>query len=121
MPRVVHFDIDAENPEQLVEFHGKVFGWKFMKWEGPMEYWLITTGGKGEPGIDGGLSRRTPGRPTFDTIDVPDIDEYMKKVEENGGTIMGPKMPIPGIGWFASFKDVEGNMFGLMEDDPEAK
>ena len=86
MPRVVHFDIDAENPEQLVEFHGKVFGWKFMKWEGPMEYWLITTGGKGEPGIDGGLSRRTPGRPTFDTIDVPDIDEYMKKVEERWET-----------------------------------
>ena len=85
-----------------------------------MDYWLITTGEEG-PGIDGGLGRRAPGRPTFDTIGVPDIGEYMKKVEENGGTIMRPRMAIPGVGWFASFRDAEGNMFGLMQDDPGAR
>ena len=121
MPRVVHFDIDAEEPEKLIEFYEQVFGWKFMKWEGPMDYWLITTGEKDEPGIDGGMGRRSPQSMTFDTIAVPSVDEYVKKVEEHGGTIMAPKMAIPGIGWFASFKDAEGNMFGLMQDDPSAQ
>lgn len=56
--RVVHFDILAENPEKLINFYGKVFGWKFEKWDGPMDYWMIMTG-EGD-GIDGGLSRKSP-------------------------------------------------------------
>jgi predicted enzyme related to lactoylglutathione lyase len=57
LPRVVHFDINANKPEELAKFYEQVFNWKFEKWKGPMDYWLITTG-ENEPGIDGGLSRR---------------------------------------------------------------
>jgi predicted enzyme related to lactoylglutathione lyase len=57
LPRVVHFEINANDPEKLTEFYEQVFNWKFEKWKGPMEYWLIMTG-ENEPGIDGGLSRR---------------------------------------------------------------
>ena len=32
-----------------------------------------------------------------------------------------PKLAIPGVGWYASCRDTEGNIFGLMEDDPSAK
>jgi predicted enzyme related to lactoylglutathione lyase len=31
-----------------------------------------------------------------------------------------PKMPIPGIGWLAYVKDTEGNLVGVMENDPSA-
>ena len=55
MPRPVHFDITANVPQRLVNFYGELFGWKFEKWGGPMEYWLIRTGDS-QPGIDGGLS-----------------------------------------------------------------
>ena len=119
MARVVHFDISAENPEELRKFYETVFGWKFNKWEGPMEYWMITTG-EG-PGIDGGMSKRGQQNMDINTIDVPNLDEYTQKVEAYGGTIIAPKMPIPGIGWFAVFKDSEGNTFGMMQDDPNAK
>lgn len=44
MNRVVHFDILAEKPEQLIKFYRKVFGWTFEKWDGPMDYWMIMTG-----------------------------------------------------------------------------
>ncbi|MCX6616302.1 MAG: VOC family protein, partial [Acidobacteria bacterium] len=44
MPRVVHFEIAADNMERAAEFYEQVFGWKFQKWSGPQEYWLITTG-----------------------------------------------------------------------------
>jgi hypothetical protein len=122
MPRVVHFEVEAERPEQIIKFYEQVFGWKVEKWEGPIEYWLITTGTEEEPGIDGGLSRRSDGEPsTVNTIDVPSVDEYIKKVENNGGSIVRPKMAVPGVGWMAYFKDPDGNMFGMMERDESAK
>jgi len=30
-------------------------------------------------------------------------------------------MPIPAMGWLAYAKDTEGNIFGVMQDDPAAK
>jgi predicted enzyme related to lactoylglutathione lyase len=29
-------------------------------------------------------------------------------------------MPIPGMGWLAYCKDTEGNIFGMMQNDPNA-
>jgi predicted enzyme related to lactoylglutathione lyase len=122
MPRVVHFEIEADQPKRAIRFYETVFGWQIRKWEGPIEYWLITTGKEGEPGIDGGLSKRTEGAPsTVNTIDVPSVDEYAKKVESSGGTIVRPKMAVPGVGWMAYFTDPDGNMFGMMQEDPTAK
>ena len=31
------------------------------------------------------------------------------------------KMPIVQVGWLAYARDLDGNMFGIMEDDKEAK
>jgi predicted enzyme related to lactoylglutathione lyase len=122
MPRVVHFEIDANKPEQLLKFYENVFDWKSMKWEGPEDYWLITTGKEDEAGIDGGLVKRTkPESSTVNTIDVPSIDEYIKKVRNNRGIIVTPKHAVPGVGWAAYFKDPEGNMFGMMERDESAR
>ena len=44
MSRVIHFEIHADNPERAIAFYSGLFGWQFKKWEGPMLYWLITTG-----------------------------------------------------------------------------
>ena len=127
MPRVVHFEIHAANPERGVKFYEKVFGWTFQKWEGPIEYWLITTGPDSEPGINGGLLRRQgdiDGQAVIAyvcTIGVADLDATMAIVEANGGTVAVPKMPIPGMGWLAYYKDTEGNIFGIMQSDPSAK
>jgi predicted enzyme related to lactoylglutathione lyase len=30
-------------------------------------------------------------------------------------------MGVPGVGWLAYFKDTEGNIFGIMQNDPNAK
>ena len=120
MPRVTHFEIEADEPEQLALFYEKVFGWKFEKWTGPMDYWMIMTG-KNELGIDGGLLKKTETSKPVNTIGVSSIDEYLKKIEENQGTILVPKKAIPGVGWTALFKDPHGNIFGLMEEDPTAK
>lgn len=121
MSRVVHFEIPADDPARAVRFYEKVFGWKFQKWEGPMEYWLVQTGPESKPGIDGGLMRRQqPGASIVNVVDVASVDKTVAKVESAGGTIIVPKMAVPGIGWAAYFQDPENNVFGLMEADESA-
>lgn len=122
MPRVVHFEIDAEKPERAIKFYEKVFGWKIEKWKGPIEYWLIMTGNEKESGIDGGLAKRTEAEPlTVNTIDVSSVDKYVKIIESNGGKVIRTKMAVPGVGWMAYFKDPEGNLWGIMQTDKNAK
>ena len=122
MPRVVHFEIMADDPDRVVKFFKKVFDWEINKWEGPVDYWLIKTGEESEPGIDGAITKRTdPNAHIQNTIDVPDIDEYAKKVEENGGKLVTEKMAVPGVGWLYYFLDTEGNLHGMMQSDQSAK
>jgi predicted enzyme related to lactoylglutathione lyase len=122
MPRVVHFEINADNPERAAEFYSKVFGWKISKWDGPMPYWLVTTGEKGQPGIDGGIQKRTePKGTTYNTVDVPDVDEFVNKIKRAGGKVLKPKNTIPGVGFFAYCEDTEGNIFGVLQPDMNAK
>ena len=121
MPRVSHFDIPADDPKRAQKFYKEVFGWKFKKWDGPMDYWMAKTGTK-EPGIDGGMSKRMPGQIGMtNTIDVPSIEKFSKKIMENGGQLIIPKMAIPKVGWFAQCMDTEGNMFGIIEIDEKAE
>lgn len=32
-----------------------------------------------------------------------------------------PKMPIPGMGWLAYYKDTEGNIFSMMQSDSQCE
>ncbi|MCC6963436.1 MAG: VOC family protein [candidate division Zixibacteria bacterium] len=122
MPRVVHFEIHVDDPDRAGKFYREVFDWRFQKWEGPVEYWLITTGDSTEPGIDGGMMRRRdPQGNVYNTIAVNNIDASIASIEKHGGTIVVPKMPISGVGWLAYFKDTEGNIGGVMQTDHNAK
>ena len=121
MPRVIHFDIPADDPQRAIKFYEKAFGWTFHKWEGPMDYWLITTGKDSEPGINGGMGRRQSGAGPSNTLEVPNIEEYTRRVESAGGKVVMPKMAVMGVGWMAVCSDSEGNVFGIMQPDPAAK
>ena len=55
------------------------------------------------------------------TVDVADSDATARRVAEVGGAVVVPKMPIPTVGWLAYAKDTEGNMFGFMQMDANAK
>ena len=97
-------------------FYEKVFGWKIVKWKGSVDHWLITTGGEDEPSIDGGLGRRTESIPNqVNYIVVSSIDDFINKINDNGGIIVTPKQSIPTVGYYSFFKDPEDNTFCLME------
>ncbi len=128
MPRVVHFEIHAEDPPRAVKFYTELFGWQFTSWGGPAEYWLIKTGEPGTPGIDGGLIKRRGPGPSGDvpvvgyvcTVDTPNVDNYTTKATQLGAQVVVPKMPIPGVGWLTYCKDTEDNIFGMMQADANA-
>lgn len=122
MPRVIHFEIPAGNPERAVEFYKKVFDWKIEKWAGPMDYWLVTTGEDKEPGINGAITEKSDYvKVTTNTIGVASYEDAVKKIVEAGGKVLMPKMAVPGIGYMTYCKDTEGNVFGIMQSDPNAK
>jgi predicted enzyme related to lactoylglutathione lyase len=122
MNRPVHFEIHSNDPERDLAFYQQTLGWTAQKWEGgSMEYWLITTGPEGSPGINGGLMRSPDGQPrTVNTAMVENVDAAAAKVTGAGGQIVVPRMPIPGMGWLVYCTDPTGNIFGMMESDPSA-
>jgi predicted enzyme related to lactoylglutathione lyase len=119
LPRVVHFEIPADDPGRAVKFYERVFGWKIEKW-GPIDYWLATTGPDNQPGINGAIMTRETQKTTVNTIEVASVNEFGKKIVEAGGKTVTPKTAIPGIGYFCYCVDTEGNVFGIMENDPKA-
>lgn len=126
MPRVVHFEIHAEDPDRARRFYETAFGWRVQHMP-ELDYWLLMTG-EG-PGVDGGMLRRrgpapAEGQPVnafVCTLGVDDLDAAMNAGLEAGGTLAAPRMAIPGVGYVAYLKDTEGNIFGLHQADPEAK
>ncbi|MEI6500552.1 MAG: VOC family protein [Armatimonadota bacterium] len=112
---VTHFDLPADDVARAIGFYETVFGWQISKWEGPMDYWMVSTGPASELGMDGGLLARQEGACNANTVKVPDADEYAGKVEAAGGSITMDKHELPGVGWYVMCEDTEGNGFGLLQ------
>ena len=118
--RVTHFEIPCDDPEKTMKFFQEVFNWKFQKF-GDQEYWFANTG-KESSGINGAImKKRDPNQPITNSISVENIDDSILKIEESGGTIVVPKMAIPTVGWLSFFKDPDGNIHGVWQDDNKAK
>jgi hypothetical protein len=113
---VVHVEIPAGDTGRSREFWGSLFGWQWQTFEGPQEYHMTQisdqTGGAVFP-ADGDARGM---RPYFA---VEDVNAGAARVRELGGHADDPQ-PVPGMGWFATCKDTEGNPFGLWQSDPSA-
>jgi uncharacterized protein len=65
-------------------------------------------------------SGATSGR-VANSIDVPSVDDFSKKISTVGCKIVRPKMTIPGIGYLAICEDTDGNSFGIIQHDRNAR
>ena len=113
MPRVVHFEILADDPARAGKFYQDVFGWDIQTWEGPEVYSLVTTGPDSVPGINGGIMGRHFNQPVSNTIQVESLADAIAQVEGAGGTKIHGPSEIPGIGFQVYCTDTEGNIFGI--------
>jgi predicted enzyme related to lactoylglutathione lyase len=121
---IVFFSVHADDLPRAQRFYGSVFGWRFEPW-GPPGFFLVATGDKDDPGIQGSLQKRNevvPGKPLFGfecTISVDDIDAAAAAVEARGGKIIFPKFEIPTVGWIVKIQDPEGNIVCVKQAAPE--
>ncbi|MEN6342165.1 MAG: VOC family protein [Methanospirillum sp.] len=118
MPRVVHFECHADDPERAAAFYREVFGWEIGRTENP-QYLLLRSGGSGEPGIDGAIMPRIGGSSFTNSIGVDSIDDYVLRVIRAGGEVLIGRKTVPGLGQIAYCADAEGNVFGLLEREAE--
>ena len=123
MDGVVHFKIPADDAERAKAFYSTVFDWEMQDFP-DMQYTIMMTTPIDEQSqrpttpvaINGGLMSRSKDTPTpVITIGVDSVEEALKKVEAEGGTVITPSTPIPGMGAFGYFKDSEGNVMGLFQ------
>jgi predicted enzyme related to lactoylglutathione lyase len=127
---VVHFEIYARDAEKLAKFYSSLFDWTIEVMPG-MDYHYVKTvdtdaeGMPTQPGsINGGLIVRPAG---FDDpgwinyVNVESLDPAVKRAQDLGATVMKPRAPVPGMGWFAMLVDPQGNSFALWERDEKAK
>jgi len=136
MNRVVHFEIQADNPVRAMKFYKSVFGWEFPVWMKEPLYYGVMTGSASspqaaekEPGINGGLLARQGGKHVENaavnayvcTVQVDSYDKTHDKILAAGGTVALPKHAITGIAWQGYYKDTEGNIFGIHQPDKKAK
>lgn len=131
MNRVVHFEIQADDPKRAMKFYKFVFGWEFPLWmKDPLYFGVMTAPMESrEPGINGGLLQRPCPAPDPEqgtnafvcTVQVEDFDEIAKKIEKAGGKVAMPKHALQGIAWQGYFMDTEGNTFGIHQPDKNAK
>ncbi len=123
MSRIFYFEMPVEDFDRAIKFYESIFGWKVTREDRPSgPYYSVRTGDADEPGINGSLFKKEEGwDKVSNVINVKEIDTAIKKIKELGGEIIFPKTTINGVGYLAYFKDTEGNTFGMMQSDPDAK
>lgn len=67
--------------------------------------------------INGGMMKsENPKEAPAIVIGVSSVDEYIKKAEKSGGTVVMLKMSVGDMGLYARAADTEGNIIGIWQN-----
>ncbi len=137
--RVVHFEIEAEDPKRASKFYSDAFGWTTQEQGDQYSGYIVVQSGPAMPdpkdwGINGGIFKADGDKKLLNAfrcvIGVEDIDKAVADVKAAGGKVeghilndkgedMGEKVEIPGIGTWAKCEDTEGNLFSVLQPSPD--
>jgi predicted enzyme related to lactoylglutathione lyase len=113
----VHIEIPADDTGKGREFWGGLFGWQFESFPGgPGEYHMTRIAEQQGAAVTNMEPGKKGARAYFD---VDDINAGAARVQELGGEA-AQAQPVPGMGWFVTCRDPQGNEFGLWQTDPSA-
>ncbi|KAJ8112282.1 hypothetical protein OPT61_g5311 [Boeremia exigua] len=118
--------VDKTDSQEELEFYAALFpAWKFISDSPDSSVEAVQFIFEQPSGLSGGIVKRTEGcaKPSDQPMGigynvyfyVDSIDEIEKKIADIGGTKVLPKTPERDNGFFANFKDPEGNRFGVFE------
>jgi len=110
---IVHWELLVNDLEVAKKFYSAVFDWTIEESSFP-GYPMIQTGAepngammaKPDPDLKSALT-------TYFGVD--DIEESLTKAVAAGATLVVPRTPIPGVGYWAMFNDPDGIPIGLFQ------
>jgi predicted enzyme related to lactoylglutathione lyase len=115
---IVHVDIPATDPKAAGAFYARVFDWQ-VHTDPTFDYTMFQAEGGPAGGFTSVAQAGASGSFQYKTgevllyINTDDIEDSLGKVETHGGAMVLPKTEIPGVGWWAVFRDPSGNRIGL--------
>ena len=122
MDKVEHFEIPADDVERATSFYMKVFGWEMNPVPGVKYTRLLTISVDDKIKlprafeVNGAIIKRTKEIATpVVTITVNNMEDTLKRIEQEGGKIIVGKKEFGDRGYTAYFKDTEGNVMGLWQ------
>jgi predicted enzyme related to lactoylglutathione lyase len=110
-PTVVHWELQSRDPANQQRFFAELFGWKIDN-NNPMGYGMVSSGGP--KAIDGGIGNTMDAPRVTVYIQVPDINATLNRAQTLGAVAVLPRTDM-GMVVMAQFKDLEGNIIGLVE------
>jgi len=108
---VVHWEIEARDPEKIAAFYRELFNWNIK--DGAIMDIAAGIGGP-EPGPAGHIRRGERSGVTL-YVQVRDIPETLAKAKELGGEVVLEELQIPGGATLAAITDPEGNPVTLVK------
>ncbi|RNC88504.1 MAG: VOC family protein [Allomuricauda sp.] len=113
---VVHFEIGCRDIEKTAEFYRDVFDWRLMKHGNSA---VIDT--RQSDALSGHINQLGPEDPqNYVTvyIETDSLHADLKAIEAKGGEIFVDPVQLPDGRTFAWFRDVAGNLMGLITQAP---
>nr|MDO8098505.1 VOC family protein [Candidatus Njordarchaeota archaeon] len=107
---IVHVEIPVTDLNKAKSFYSKLFQWK-IGITPETDYALFDTGRPPNGGFSKLLKTGTNGFLLHILVD--DIEKKLEEIEKAGGKTVTKKTEIPQFGWYATFKDIFGNILGL--------
>ena len=108
---VVHWEIEARDPEAQRAFYGELFGWAIG--DGPIMTIAPGLGGP-EPGPGGHIRRSERSAVTL-YVQVRHLSESLERVTDLGGAVLTQPFDVPNGPTLAVVEDPEGNSLVLVQ------
>jgi uncharacterized protein len=110
-------DVMGPDARRLTDFYGAVFGWDFtdpaeMPGDPAGQYFVAQLRGRDVAGV--ATLPAGAGEPGWNTyIEVEDVDDTARRVEEAGGTVLAQPFDAPPAGRIAVMADPDGASFAI--------
>ncbi len=113
----MHVEIPSANLQRAGRFYHDVFDWK-MNYVAEADYMQFETGG----GINGAFYHspdHAGGQGVVVYIQVEDIEGTLEWINKEGGKTLVPRTVVEKMGSFALFRDPDGNVLGIWQNETE--
>ncbi|HVU49862.1 MAG TPA: VOC family protein [Polyangia bacterium] len=110
---VIHWELQSVDSEKQQAFYSRLFGWRIDP-NNAGAYPMVDAAGPGS--ISAGFTSSAPGDPPRVTVyvAVPSVDAALARAVELGAQITLPRT-ILDLAVIGQFRDLEGNLIGLIE------